>query len=115
MSGQTADCDFSYVNNKLPAINAFSSYIINNLVYDGAVRPAYATTATISAPTSNVLQTNDTPFTFDLYIYGGTFTDVNHNGTTITFGGPVSMQLRPGDTWQITYTVAPTLRRIILP
>jgi hypothetical protein len=115
MSGATADCSLSFAGNKIPAGNEFSAFVKDNLVYGGATRPAYATTATISAPTSNVLQTNDTPFTFDLYIYDGTFTDVNHNGTTVAVGGPVSLQIRPGDTWRITYTVAPTLRRIILP
>lgn len=115
MSGRTADCSLSFAGNKIPAGNEFSAFVKDNLVYGGAARPAYATTSTIAAPTSTIAQTNDTPFTFDLYIYGGTFTDVNHNGTTISVGGPVSMQIRPGDTWAVTYAVAPTIRRVILP
>lgn len=115
LSGKTADCSFSYAANKIPVGNEFSAYIRDNVVYGGATRPAYAVTSTVTAPTSTTLQTNDTPFTVDLYIYGGTVTDIKHNGVTVNTSGPVAITLFPGDTWSITYSSAPTIRRVINP
>lgn len=113
LEGATADCSLSYAANKLPVGNEFSAIVKNNIVVGGATRPAYAVTSTVSAPASTAVQTNDTPFTFDLYIYGGTVSAVNHNGTTVAGSGNVSLEIRPGDTWSVTYSGAPTIRRVI--
>jgi hypothetical protein len=115
MQGLTADCNFSTANNILPVASEYSGFISNNMVYSGASRPAYAITDTLAAPPSGVVQTYRNPFYLELSIYGGTVTDIMHNGVTIATGGPVSLQLSPGDTWSVTYTVAPTIRRVFKP
>ena len=115
MQGLTADCNFSTANNILPVASEYSGFISNNMVYSGASRPAYAITDTLAAPLSGVVQTYRNPFYLELSIYGGTVTDIMHNGVTIATGGPVSLQLSPGDTWSVTYTVAPTIRRVFKP
>jgi hypothetical protein len=115
MQGLTADCNFSTANNILPIGSEYSGFISNNMVYNGATRPAYAITDTLAAPTSGVVQTYRNPFYLELSIYGGTVTDIMHNGVTVATGGPVSLQLSPSDTWSVTYTVAPTIRRVFKP
>lgn len=88
--------------------------ITNNRRSDNAL-PEYATTTTVTAPTSNTTQTHFPGVLATLYIYGGTVTDIKHNGVTIGTTGPATINLKPGDTWLVTYSVAPTIRRAIAP
>jgi hypothetical protein len=115
MQGLTADCNFSTANNILPVGSEYSGFISNNMVYSGASRPAYAITDTLAAPPSGVVQTYRNPFYLELSIYGGTVTDIMHNGVTVATSGPVSLQLSPSDTWSVTYSAAPTIRRVFKP
>jgi len=115
MQGLTADCNFSTANNILPVGSEYSGFISNNMVYSGAARPAYAITDTLAAPPSGVVQTYRNPFYLELSIYGGTVTDIMHNGVTVATSGPVSLQLSPSDTWSVTYSAAPTIRRVFKP
>ena len=115
LEGSTADCSMNYTATKLSSGKYFASIVKNNTVVGGAARPAYAATSTVTAPTSAATQTNDTPFVFTLYIYGGTVTGVNHNGTTVSGSGDLSLVINPGDTWSVTYSSAPTIRRVIHP
>jgi hypothetical protein len=112
MEGLTADCNFSITNNILPVASEFAGYISNNMVNNGATAPAYAITDTPAVPTSAATQTYRNPFRVLLYIYGGTVSDVKHNGVTVSATTNVNLDLNPGDTWSVTYTVAPTIRRV---
>ena len=115
MEGLTADCNFSATNNILPVGGEYAGYISNNMVYNGASRPAYAITDTLAAPVSAAVQTYRNPFGLDLHIYGGTVSDITHNGVTVAAAGPVTLNLSPGDTWSVTYAGAPTIRRVFKP
>lgn len=115
MEGLTADCNFSAANNILPVGSEYAGYISNNMVYNGASRPAYAITDTLAAPVSAAVQTYRNPFGLDLHIYGGTVSDITHNGVTVAAAGPVTLNLSPGDTWSVTYAGAPTIRRVFKP
>jgi hypothetical protein len=75
--------------------------------------PEYATTSRVTAPRSAATQTHIAATVDTLYIYGGTVTDIKHNGTTVATAGPATLVLRPGDTWAVTYSVAPTLKRVV--
>jgi len=66
-----------------------------------------------SFPASGVAATNDTGVAATLYLRGGTATSVQKNGTfiyDIVGGGNanVNIRLRPGDTFTVNYTVAPS-------
>jgi hypothetical protein len=76
--------------------------------------PDYATTTVVAAPASTSLQTHLNCTIDTLRIYGGTVTAVNHNGTQVA-DGPTALLLQPGDTWAITYSAAPTIKRIVHP
>ncbi len=114
IEGLTGDIQSVISNTTLTAGKLFSSSIKNNRVPGGATRPAYATTETVTAPTSAAVQTSNTPFTYDLTIYGGTVTSIQHNGTEVGTDR-ANMTIRPGDTWVVVYSVAPTIKRIIWP
>lgn len=115
MEGKTADTSMNIASTTVLSGNNKSAFVRNNSVIGGALSPAYATSTTVAAPTSGALQTNNTPFTFDLYIYGGAVTLINLNGTQVSDTVPAQLTVKPGYTWQLNYTVAPTLRRIIHP
>ena len=100
--------------NSITAGKLYSSSVKGNRVPGGATRVDYATIAAVTAPTSAAVQTNNTPFHYTLYIYAGTVTAVFHNGTTVGDGaGPSTLEIKPGDTWAVTYSVAPTIKRMI--
>jgi len=77
--------------------------------------PEYATTASVTAPGSTSTQTHVAGTLDTLYIYGGTVTSITHNSTEVATSGPVTLNLRPGDTWSITYSAAPTIKRVVAP
>ena len=73
---------------------------------------------TPSVPTSATAQQNTNPYPVDVYIYGGTVTEIQitKNGTTYTvFSNSTGLalsgqayKLNPGDSITVTYTAAPT-------
>ena len=77
--------------------------------------PSYATTATVAAPGSNVIQTQMAATIDTLYIYGGTCTSIQQNGTEVGTTGPAALVLRPGDTWKVIYSAAPSIKRVVAP
>jgi len=80
-----------------------------NMEYSGT-RPGYATQGSLSAPTSGVQQTWAGPYDRVVHIFGGTVSQIRHRGFMVSDGsGHTSLHLCPGDTWQVNYTVAPTL------
>ena len=113
MQGVTSDTQFNIAATTVTAGKLFSASVTNNKVVGGAARAAYAATALLATPASATPQTNNSPFTYDLYIYGGTFTVVAHNATAVGAATDCVITVLPGDTWYITYSSAPTLKRII--
>lgn len=77
--------------------------------------PEYATTTAVVAPTSAAVQTHAAGTHDTLYIYGGTVTSIIHNSTEVGTTGPATLTLRPGDTWSVTYSAAPTIKRVVAP
>jgi len=112
--GATGAIQASITANSITAGKLYSSSVKGNRVPGGATKVDYATTATVTTPTSAATQTNNTPFHYTLYIYGGTVTVVSHNATTVGDGtGPSTLEIKPGDTWSITWSVSPTVKRVI--
>ena len=69
----------------------------------------------MSTPTSGATTTHVHPWRETLYIYGGSISEVRLNAIQVTTATPTSLDLNPGDTWSVTYTTAPTIKRIIAP
>jgi hypothetical protein len=64
---------------------------------------------------STVAMTNDSEYTVEVCLSGGTWTVLKKNGVTYTGVTsanqgtvPTRFLLKPGDTWALTYSVAPT-------
>lgn len=113
LDGATGAIQAAIGSNTITAGKLFGSSVKNNRRASGASKLEYATTATVTAPTSGDVQTNNTPFTYELHIYGGTITVVNKNGAQIADGG-TSLIIAPGETWYVVYTVAPTIKRVVV-
>ena len=125
-----ADSGFAYVHRNNLISNGYSitnillnsgtytydSYIFEENVIDGI--PYQPAPSTPSVPTSATAQENTNPYTVDVYLYGGTVTEIQitKNGTAYTVfsnssGLALSGQgyrLQPGDSITVTYTTAPT-------
>lgn len=92
------------------------SLITGNRVDTATGRPDYtAGSGTMSTPTSGATTTHVHPWRETLYIYGGSISEVRLNAIQVTTATPTSLDLNPGDTWSVTYTTAPTIKRIIAP
>ena len=86
--------------------------------FQGASDTAAPTGTWSGAPAlaaSTVSMTNTTAWPVEVYITGGTWTVLKKNGVTITGATsanvgtvPFKLTLRPGATWAVTYSVAPT-------
>ena len=68
---------------------------------------------TPTVPTSGTAQTNDNPYSVNVYIYGGTITAIDYTpagGAAIEVGttGPATVKLNPGDSITLTYSAAPS-------
>jgi hypothetical protein len=101
---------------QLPATNSAGSrrrLVANNRRGTTGTALDYATTSTPAVPGSGVAQTHTGATVDTLYIYGGTVTVIAHNSSTVGTTGPATITLRPGDTWSITYSVAPTIKRVV--
>jgi hypothetical protein len=57
---------------------------------------------------STVAMTNTSGHDIDVNITGGTVTAVKKNGVTLASATGVTIRVRPGHTWSVTYSVAPT-------
>lgn len=88
--------------------------IRNNLDYSGT-RPNYAGQSTLTTPTSGATQTYFGPYDRVMYITGGTVTSVVHNGVTVSGTTNATFQLKPGDTWSVTYSSSPTCSFVNYP
>lgn len=88
----------------------FRRLVTNNRRLTNA-RPEYAGPASVSTPTSGVLQTNVTGYIQTLRFYGGTVSQIQQNGAQVSDGSGITLTLRPGDTWAVMYSVAPTIRK----
>ena len=64
-------------------------------------------------PASGADQSHTGGTTDTLYVYGGTVTSIQHNNMEIATAGPATIILRPGDSWKLIYSVAPTVRRMV--
>lgn len=96
--------------------SAVTNVLVANNTETGAVDPNYAATSSPAAPTSGATQTWHGPYRCILYIYGGTDNVTEHNGVQVgATGDNVMLHLHPGDTWEVTNTGDPTIRRVILP
>lgn len=113
IEGATAGTSAAIGSTTVAAGTLYSSSMRGNRVVGGASKPAYATVAAVAAPTSGTVQTNNTPFHYELYFYGGTVTAVAKNSSTVADTVPARIDIGPGDTWSVTYTVAPTIKRVI--
>lgn len=70
-----------------------------------------------SIAASTVAMTNTTEYVLEIGVTGGTYTVFKKNGVTLTGVTsanqgtvPFRFRLKPGDTFAITYSVAPTLQ-----
>jgi len=66
-----------------------------------------------SVPASGTAQANTNPYPVNVYIYGGTVTEIQYTpsgGTAVEVGtaGPATVRLNPGDSITLTYTAAPS-------
>lgn len=86
--------------------------VVNNL---NAASYAPPVPASIAPPATTVAITNTTPFTYEYSIFGGTFTDVEVNGVSISNGTRTFTTINPNDTLAITYAVAPTFILRVMP
>ena len=102
-----------------------SGISINNIVIrnikstgNGIMSYPVNTPATPSVPASGTAQENTNPYPVDVYMYGGTVTEIQitKNGTAYTvFSNSTGLalsgqayKLNPGDSITVTYTTAPT-------
>ena len=100
---------YTYVNVKFTLINLTSSGTFSN----NTPQPA-----TPSVPASGTAQQNTNPYPVDVYLYGGTVTEIQitKNGTAYTvFSNSTGLalsgqayKLNPGDSITVTYTAAPS-------
>ena len=114
LDGVTGEAQLSLLTTT-PSGNAHSCTVINNRSATGAAAVNYATTGTFAAPTSTVVQTNLTPFALLMSIFGGTVTQVQHKGLQIGGSNGANFTLRPGETWRVDYSSAPTIAYAIEP
>ena len=78
-------------------------------------KPEYAVPTTEPVVGSTIVQTQIQPTVDTIYIYGGTVSAIEHNGVQVGTSGPAALTLHPGDTWRVTFTVPPTIRRVVAP
>lgn len=95
--------------------NARACRVLGNTTATGAAAVNYAVSNIIAAPTTAVTQTNLTPFWLQLSIFGGTMTQIQHEGVQIAGAAGATFVVGPGETWRVDYTVAPTITRIVKP
>lgn len=95
--------------------NARACRVLGNATATGAAAVNYAVASVIAAPTTAVTQTNLTPFWLQLSIFGGTMTQIQHEGAQIAAAGGATFVVGPGETWRVDYTVAPTITRVVKP
>jgi hypothetical protein len=74
----------------------------------------YAGYSALTLPASTVNHENWGPFTYEIYLYGGTVTGYDKNGQTLGTNDQY-LRIQPLDTFNSTYSVAPTLKRFIEP
>jgi hypothetical protein len=80
---------------------------------NGNIGTGYAGYVALSPAGSTVVTTNLSALVWDLSIYGGTVTVIAKNGTTITGMTSGSLRIGPGETFAITYSVAPSISRFV--
>ena len=97
-----------------PSAQASSCIVTQNRRDDGA-KPAYATSAAIVVPASTVAYTNTSPFTKHYYISGGTVSEIKKGSTVVSTGTNMFVELRPGESWTITYASVPQVVEDIVP
>lgn len=97
-----------------PAAQAASCLVRDNRRIDGA-KPTYATVATMTVPASTVAHTNVGPHMKRYYVSGGTVTQIQKGSLRISTGTNMMVELRPGESWTITYTGVPLVVEDILP
>ncbi len=114
VTGKTADTSIT-IGTTTPSGSARSCIVRNNRTASGAAAVNYATGGTVTVPTSGALQTNLTPLTMRMHVFGGTVSQVQHEGVQIGGANGASFILEPGQTWQVNYSVAPTITRVVKP
>jgi len=97
---------------------SLNGYSISYLTVPESVKEILLAPTTPSVPASGTAQQNTNPYPVDVYVYGGTVTEIQitKNGTAYTvFSNSTGLalsgqayKLNPGDSITVTYTTAPT-------
>ncbi len=114
VDGFTAPTQLSVGSTTTLVGNARSCRVDQNVTASGAAAINYAIVGSVTAPTTATVQTNLTPFTIQMHIFGGTVSQVQHEGITIGGVAGADFILKPGETWSVYYTVAPTITRKVM-
>lgn len=111
LTGATIGGEFGPI--QLPVSNTTGSKrrLVTGNRPDGNAVIGYAAATAVTAPASAQAQTHTGATLDTLYIYGGTVSSITHNGTQVATG-QATLALSPGDTWSVTYTAAPTIKRV---
>ena len=115
VDGLTAPTQLAVGSTTTLVGNARACRVLGNTTATGAAAINYAVANVIAAPTTAVTQTNLTPFWLQLSIFGGTMTQIQHEGVQIAGAAGATFVVGPGETWRVDYTVAPTITRIVKP
>ena len=94
--------------------SARSCRVDQNMTASGAAAIDYAVAGAVTVPTTATVETNLTPFTIQMHIFGGTVSQVQHEGIQIGGVAGADFILKPGETWSVYYTVAPTITRKVM-
>jgi hypothetical protein len=88
-------------------------YNVTRLAAEGEVPTGVVPGMALAA--STVVMTNTENYAIEIVLSGGTWTVLKKNGVTLTGVTsanqgtvPTRLYLRPGETWALTYSVAPT-------
>lgn len=73
----------------------------------------YGGAFTVAATT--VANVNTSPQVWEVNIYGGTVTAIAKNGTAIAGMVAGTLRIEPGESFTVTYSVAPTVTQFVLP
>jgi len=122
-SGTTADAEGSLIDVEVNGRRFVAP--LDNLVFSGQVITSteqvphfYVTPSTPAVPASGTAQMNTNPYMVEVYLNGGSATEVQvtRGKTTYTVWSsssataipPLTIRLNPGDSITLTYTTAPT-------
>ena len=105
---------YTVTNNNLTGFGANFELVPNttsskNRIIKNNLNANYAVNQVIALPASGVAYENKNGYSLEANVFGGTVTNVSKNGIQVGASGTTRVQIDPGDSLVLAYSVAPTV------